>query len=78
MIVQTKVAGRSAKPKVTRITVSELNLRKAAKRLLGVALVSPEVAYVQRELGATATQQEVDDKVIAIRKMPWASIVIPD
>lgn len=76
MIIQTKVPGRDAA--IARVAVSELNVRKAAKRLLGSVLVSPEVAYVQRELGAKATQQELDAKIIAVRKLPWASIVIPD
>ena len=64
-----------SKPKVT---VSELNLRKAATRLLGGALVSTEVSYIQRELGTKATQEELDAKVLAVRKMPWASIVLRD
>lgn len=78
MIIQTKVPGSDTKSKGARVPVSELNVRKAAKRLLGSVLVSPEVAYVQRSLGTTATQQELDDKVVAVRKMPWASIVVPD
>lgn len=77
MIVKTKVPG-STDARSAQVPVSDLNVRKAAKRLLGSVLVSPEVAYVQRELGAKATQQELDAKVIAVRKMPWASIVIPD
>lgn len=61
-----------------RVTVSELNLRKAATRLLNTPLVSTEIAYVQRVLGASATQEAVDAKVVAVRSMPWASIVVPD
>lgn len=61
-----------------KIGVSESNLRKAATRLLSTPLVTSEVAYVQRELGATATQDEVDAIVVAVRSMPWSSIVIPD
>lgn len=87
----TKVkAVRVAKPKVVRaakpsreelkrIPVSESNLRKAAARLLNNQnLVSTEVQYVQRVLGNTATQKDIDDKVIAVRKMVWSSIVVPD
>ena len=77
MIIQTKVSRADAQSKA-KVTVSELNLRKAAKRLLGVALVSPEVSYIQRELGAKATQEDLDAKVVAVRKMPWASIVLPE
>ncbi len=65
-------------PAVTRMPVSETNLRKAAARLLSQTLVSTEVQYIQHVLGATATQKDMDDKVVAVRKMPWASIVLPD
>jgi hypothetical protein len=77
MIVRTKVAKAKDEAK-SRIKVSELNLRKAAARLLGGTLVCTEVSYIQRSLGTTATQEEVDAKVVAVRKMPWASIVVPD
>ena len=62
----------------SKVPVSELNLRKAAARLLTSKLVSPEISYIQRELGSTATQEDLDAKVVAVRAMPWASIVIPD
>lgn len=64
--------------RAAKVTVSETNIRKAAARLSQRPLVSPEVQYIQRVLGATATQDAVDEKVIAVRKMPWASIVIPE
>ena len=64
--------------KKSKVPVSELNLRKAAARLLTTKLVSPEIYYIQRELGTTATQEDLDAKVMAVRAMPWASIVIPD
>lgn len=62
----------------TRVSVSELNIRKAAARLLTVKLVSTEIGYVQRVLGNTATQEELDAKVVAVRQMPWADIAIAD
>ncbi|HEY6140800.1 MAG TPA: hypothetical protein VI670_23855 [Thermoanaerobaculia bacterium] len=77
MITQTKIAVAKPKSK-TRVPVSELNLRKTAQRLLGGTLVCTEVSYIQRELGASATQEELDAKVVGVRKMPWASIVLPD
>ena len=77
MIIRTKVPAGDAKSK-SKVAVSELNLRKAATRLLGGALVCTEVSYIQRELGTTATQEELDAKVLAVRKMPWASIVMPE
>jgi hypothetical protein len=62
------------KEKPTKIAVSELNLRKAASRLLRSKLVSTEIDYLRKELGASATQEEVDAKILAVRAMPWASI----
>jgi hypothetical protein len=67
--------------KVTRpakmITVSERNLQNAAVRLLPKhnKLVTPEVDYLRRVLGEKATQGEIDEKVLAVRKLPWAEIV---
>lgn len=60
------------------LPVSELNIKKTAIRLLGTKLVSTEVHYIQRTLGAKASQQEIDRNVVAVRRMPWASIVEPD
>jgi hypothetical protein len=69
---------KSGKVRASKVAVSELNLRKAASRLLTTKLVSTEVAYIQRELGSSATQETIDAKVIAVRSMPWASIVGAD
>jgi len=63
---------------LARFSVSESNLRKAALRLIGHHLVSPEVQYIQRMLGAKATQQQLDDHVIAVRQLPWSKIVLPE
>lgn len=64
--------------KKTTVPVTEGSIARTAIRLLGQRLVSPEVMYVQRHLGSTATQQELDDKVVAVRKLPWAKLVVPD
>jgi hypothetical protein len=64
--------------KAKKLTVSDLNLKKTAIRLLGQKLVSNEVLYIQRNLGATATQEQLDQNVIAVRKLPWATIAIVD
>jgi hypothetical protein len=61
-----------------RLRVTDLNLRKAAQRLLGQSLVSTEMQYVQKVLGASATQQEIDENVIAVRRLPWTSIAQGD
>lgn len=71
-------APRPAGKAATRVTVSETNIRKAAARLLAVKLVSTEIAYVQRSLGHSATQDQLDERVLAVRKMPWAEIALPD
>lgn len=59
------------------ITVSERNLQSAAIRLLPKhnKLVSPEVDYLRRVLGDKATQGDIDDRVLAVRKLPWSEIV---
>jgi hypothetical protein len=59
-----------------RLSVSEKNLQTAAARLLPKTrkLVSVEVDYLRRVLGKTATQSEIDEKVVAVRKLPWSSI----
>lgn len=72
------VAKPAIKVRESKITVSESNLRKAASRLLATKLVSTEVAYIQHELGSSATQSAVDAMVVAVRAMPWSSIVLPE
>ncbi|HYS52636.1 MAG TPA: hypothetical protein VER58_02585 [Thermoanaerobaculia bacterium] len=59
------------------IAVSERNLQNAAIRLLPKhnRLVTPEVDYLRRVLGEKATQSEIDEKVLAVRKLPWSEIV---
>lgn len=64
--------------KPSKMPVTEGNIAKAALRLLSQRLVSPEIHYIQRVLGASATQDDIDTKVLAVRKMPWSSIVLPD
>lgn len=57
------------------VPVSEVTLQRTAARLLpNSRLVTPEIVYLQRVLGATATQADIDEQVIAVRKLPWASI----
>jgi hypothetical protein len=70
----TEVKIRVAK----KISVTEANVRKTAARLLPVKLVSTEIAYVQRTLGNLATQDALDAKVLAVRTLPWSSIVLPE
>lgn len=69
-----------ANPKETnrRIPVSDGNLKKAAQRLLNQDLVSTEIQYVKNKLGNSATQQVIDQTVVAVREMPWSKIVVPD
>lgn len=64
--------------KEKKITVSASNIAKAASRLLSQRLVSTEIDYVQRTLGPKATQTELDSTVVAVRQMPWDSIVVAE
>ena len=59
------------------ITVSERNLQNAATRLLPKhnRLVSTEVEYLRRVLPERATQVEIDEKILLVRKLPWSAIV---
>ncbi len=59
------------------ITVSERNLQSAAVRLLPRhnRLVSSEVEYLRRVLGDKATQKDIDEKVLLVRRLPWREIV---
>jgi K+/H+ antiporter YhaU regulatory subunit KhtT len=66
------------KPREKKLPVSPGNIAKAAARLLSQRLVSTEVDYIQRTLGASSTQQQIDATVVAVRKLPWTSIVVPD
>lgn len=61
-----------------KVAVTEGNVAKAAMRLLSQRLVSTEISYVQRTLGATASQTDIDAQVLAVRKLPWTSIVVAD
>lgn len=60
-----------------RVTVSNKALQSAASRLLpkGGKLVTPEIAYIKRKLGHTATQIEIDEKVLEVRRISWSSLV---
>jgi len=59
------------------ISVSERNLQSAAVRLLPKhnRLVSSEVEYLRRVLGDRATQGDIDEKVVLVRRLPWSEIV---
>jgi len=59
------------------VSVSERNLQSAAVRLLPKhnRLVSSEVEYLRRVLGDRATQREIDEKVMLVRKLSWSEIV---
>lgn len=60
-----------------QVSVSERNLQSAAVRLLPKhnRLVSSEVEYLRRILGDRATQAQIDERVLEVRKLPWSKIV---
>lgn len=65
--------------RITRIPVSERNLRAAAKRLLSNGqIVWNEIFYIQRNLPARATQSEIDESVVAVRQLEWADLALAD
>lgn len=72
----TQVVGVTKK--VSKVPVTDANIKKASTRLLATKLVSTEMSYVRRELGASATQDELDAKILAVRALPWTSIVLPE
>ncbi len=73
-----KLPAVAPKVKEKKMAVSAANITKAASRLLTQRLVSTEIDYIQRTLGTSSTQQQIDATVMAVRKLPWSSIVIPD
>jgi len=68
----------TTKLRAKKLPVSASNIAKAAARLLSQRLVSTEIDYVQRTLGTSSTQQEIDATIVAVRKLPWSSIVVPE
>jgi hypothetical protein len=58
------------------VSVSERNLQSAAIRLLPRhnKLVSTEVEYLRRVLGDKASQVDIDEKVLLVRRLPWRDI----
>ena len=63
---------------VKKLPVSATNIAKAASRLLSQRLVSTEIDYIQRTLGTSSTQETLDNTVLAVRSLPWSSIVVPE
>lgn len=59
------------------ITVSERNLQSAAIRLFPRQnrLVSSEIEYLRRVLGDRASQTDIDEKVLLVRRLPWREII---
>lgn len=77
MVAQAKDMNETVRRNPKLITVSERNLQNAAIRLLpkNNKLVSTEVDYLRRVLGEKATQIEIDEKVLLVRRLPWREIV---
>lgn len=65
---------------VARVSTSEKILQKAAARLIPdcPVVVCPEVQYLQLVLGPSSTQVQIDEHVVAVRKIPWHAIAISD
>lgn len=73
-----KATTRTATVRKT-VAVSEANIRKSAKRLLPVGeIVSTEVQYLQRTLSGSVSQEQLDESILAVRKLPWSEIALPE
>jgi hypothetical protein len=68
------------KPVGPRVVVNAMSLQRAAARLLTKAgkLVTPEISYLLQILGTRSTQEEIDENVVAVRKMPWHTFAPAD
>ena len=77
MVGEGYMSKDATKRTIKAIAVSERNLQNAAIRLLPKhnKLVSTEVEYLRRVLGERATQGEIDEKVMLVRRLPWREIV---
>lgn len=62
-------------PRKRKINVSDKRIQQTAMRLLHDDLVSVELKFVQNELGHSATQDEIDQAVTQVRKMPWSKLM---
>ena len=71
-----RIVRKEAVARPSKAPISDKILQKAAARLFPVAnqLVSTEITYLQRVLNATSSQKEIDERVVEVRRLPWASI----
>jgi hypothetical protein len=71
---------RKGQTRGRQVAVSEATLQRAAARVLPDAkrLVSTEISYLQRVLGTSALQSEIDTQVVAVRRLPWVNIALPE
>jgi len=77
-MTKTKISRMPARSKATskRTVVSEKTIKSSAARVTSQGtLVSAEIMYVQRQLGRSATQEEIDASVVAVRKMKWVDVM---
>ncbi|MGH9456414.1 MAG: hypothetical protein ACRD2J_02090 [Thermoanaerobaculia bacterium] len=59
-----------------KVSVTERNLQKAAERVeLRSPLVSVELEYLRKNLGNTATQDEMERRVSEVRRTPWSELM---
>jgi len=69
-----KTAAPRKAPK--NMVVSEKSIKSSAARVIDQgSLVSAEIMYVINQLGRSATQDEIDATVVAVRKMKWADLM---
>ena len=75
----TKAAGKTVPVKAVRerkIAVTERILQHAAGRLISTPLVSVEISYLQKTLGNSETESNINEAVASVRRLPWATIAL--
>ena len=59
-----------------KIAVTERILQHAAGRLISTPLVSVEISYLQKTLGNSETESNINEAVASVRRLPWATIAL--
>ncbi|MFN2239717.1 MAG: hypothetical protein ABR524_10025 [Thermoanaerobaculia bacterium] len=59
-----------------KVAVTERILQHAAVRLISTPLVSVEISYLQKHLGNTETETNINEAVASVRRLPWATVAM--
>lgn len=75
----TTTEGKTTPVKAVRerkVAVTERILQHAAGRLISTPLVSVEISYLQKTLGNSETESNINEAVAGVRRLPWATIAL--